>query len=71
MFSNWQFTYQFLLAVPVTVYLLSLIHIYWVQIWLSGDPDPVSVQVSGVAEITLGQTVFMSRSVWDLSLIHI
>ena len=37
----------------------------WVQIWLSGDPDPVSVQVSGVAEITIGQTVLMSRSAWN------
>ena len=36
-----------------------------VNLWLTGDSDPVSVTVSGVAEITIGQTVFMSRTVWD------
>ena len=36
-----------------------------VNLWLTGDSDPVSVTVSGVAEITIGQTVFMSRAVWD------
>ena len=36
-----------------------------VNLWLTGDSDPVSVKVSDVAEITIGQTVFMGRAVWD------
>ena len=36
-----------------------------VELWLSGDKDPIRTRVSGVAEVTIGQTAFMSRTVWE------
>lgn len=36
-----------------------------VELWLPGDKEPIATRVSGIAYITMGQTAFMSRSMWD------
>ncbi|MDD3335399.1 MAG: ABC transporter permease [Eubacteriales bacterium] len=36
-----------------------------IEIWLAGDREPIATKVSGIAYITVGQSVIMSRSVWE------
>ncbi len=35
------------------------------ELCVPGDPDPLRTWVSGIAEVTIGQTVYMSRSAWE------
>ncbi len=35
-----------------------------VELWLPGDNKPINATVSGIAYVTVGQSVFMSRSLW-------
>ena len=35
------------------------------ELWLPGDSDPMLTTVSGLASVTIGQTVYMSRSCWE------
>ncbi len=35
------------------------------EIWLPGDDEPIRTFVADIAHITIGQTVIMSRSVWE------
>lgn len=36
-----------------------------IELWLPGDDDPVVTTVESIAQITIGQGVMMSRSVWE------
>ena len=35
------------------------------ELCVPGDPDPLRTWVSGIAEVTIGQTVYMIRSAWE------
>ena len=34
-------------------------------VWLTGDTDPVSMQLSGYADTNIGQGLFLSRTAWE------
>lgn len=35
-----------------------------VELWFAGDDTPIRTTVAGIASVTVGQTVYMSRSMW-------
>lgn len=36
-----------------------------VELWLPGDDRPIRTTVAGIAHVTVGQSVFMAKSVWE------